>query len=455
MREFEGYLMPLFDPYGRIIEKPPTSPLTDMVGSVQVRDQWSTYPSVRLTPDKLASIFREADAGQMLRQVELFEEMEEKDPVLASLFQTRKLSVQGLEYEIVAASDSAEDKNIADHVRENLADLDLEDAILDLLDAIAKGTAFVEINWANDGPDVWALGLEWIHQKRFTYFQLSSSWWDPIIKLPFLLTKDQPVMGEEVQAFKLIYHRYKARSGFAQRAGLMRTVAYYYLFKNYDIKDWVIFLEKFGQPLRIGKFTPGAGPEDIKILKEAIQNLGTDAGALISDTTMLDIIEAKTTQASSDLYSRAAEFFNKEYSKAILGQTASIEGTPGRLGNEKAQEEVRTDLIEADAKALAKTLRSQLIWPMVGFNFGFDKLLPKLIFQVKESEDLQALSATHKNLVEMGAPIPISFVQKKYGIPAAINGEEILQPPAPAPNPFGQPPAAALQLKKKVLIPVA
>lgn len=443
----------LYDPYGRIIEKPPKSPVTEILGAVQVRDQWSSYPSVKLAPEKLAGIFREADAGDTLRQAELFEEMEEKDPDLQSLFQTRKLAVQGLDFEVQPASDSAEDKKIAEHVRANLDDIDLEDAVLDLLDAIAKGCAFLEINWEmnHSAGAAWISRLEWIHQKRFTFMELSADWRAPLPKMPRLLTDEEPTRGIDVPSFKVVYHRYKGRSGFAQRAGLLRTVGYYYLFKNYDIKDWVIFIEKFGQPLRIGKFTAGASEDDKRILKEAIQGLGADAGAMISDQTMLEVLDAKTQQASSDLYARAAEFFNKGYAKAILGQTATTEGTPGALGGEQARSDVRLDLVKADAKALAKTIRSQIVWPIVGFNFGWEKLLPKIRFIVDEPEDLHALSSTHKNLVEMGAPIPVSFIQKKYGIPAPEGDEPLLTPPQPfAPSPFG----SNLSSKKKALVPV-
>ena len=31
-----------------------------------------------------------------------------------------------------------------------------------------------------------------------------------------------------------------------------------YLFKNYDLKDWVSFAEVYGLPLRLGKYAPGA-----------------------------------------------------------------------------------------------------------------------------------------------------------------------------------------------------
>ena len=445
----------LFDAFGRPMESPPQKPETEMLGSVRIRDQWTTYPSTSLTPEKLVSIMREADSGDVLRQAELAEEMEEKDPDLSSLLHTRKLAVQGLDPEIVPASDSPEDKKIAEHVRENLDDLDLDDPVLDLLDAIFKGFATVEINWEVQGKVNWVSGLEWIHQKRWTFSEFDADFEQPIPKVPRLITKEEPFRGIEIPPFKFIYHRYKGRSGLPQRGGLFRPVSFYYLFKNYDIKDWVIFIEKYGQPLRVGKFSPGAGEDDKKVLKEAIQNLGTDAGALISDTTEINIIESKTTGTSMNIYDRFAEFVNKSYAKAILGQTATTEGTPGKLGGEEARSEVRHDLTRADAKVLSKTIKSQLVWPMVGFNFGWDKPLPHVRFPVEPPEDLVKLSLTHKTLVEVGMPIGVNFARKKYGIPEPQKDEEILQPPTSAAPSFN---TLSFRegdgIKKKALIPV-
>lgn len=447
----------LYDPYGREITAPPKKPNTDMLGSVRVRDQWSTYPSVKLTPEKLAGIFKEADAGDILRQAELFEEMEEKDPILGSKLQTRRLAVQSLEMEILPASDSAEDQKIVDAYKENHDELDLDEPYLHLLDGIGKGFGTVEINWEQQGKQSWINCFEWIPQKRWTFTEFSAGWNTPLPKLPRLLTDAEPLTGEDVPPFKAVYHRYLGRSGFAQRAGLLRGLAYYYLFKNYDVKDWIIFLEKFGQPLRIGKFTPGASEDDKRVLKEALQNLGTDAAALISDTTMLEIIESKSTQTSSDMYQSAAQYFDHVYTIGVLGQAATTEATPGKLGNENAKEQVRDDLLRADARALAKTWRQQVIWPWVGFNFGWDKKIPKAVFPIVEPEDLSALATTYKTLVDMGAPIPVSHVRKKFAIPEPEGNEEVLTAPA-QPDPFNvqgsrfNDPAFAALLKKKVPI---
>ncbi|GAA6442972.1 hypothetical protein K170097C1_13630 [Hungatella effluvii] len=45
------------------------------VAVAQIQDKYSSYPSNGLTPERLANIFKEADAGDIMRQAELFEEM--------------------------------------------------------------------------------------------------------------------------------------------------------------------------------------------------------------------------------------------------------------------------------------------------------------------------------------------------------------------------------------------
>lgn len=76
---------------GRAIPRPDSRE----IAVAHVSDKYSEYPSNGLTPVRLAEIFREADAGDVLRQMELFEEMEEKDPHLFSQLQTRKNAVTG------------------------------------------------------------------------------------------------------------------------------------------------------------------------------------------------------------------------------------------------------------------------------------------------------------------------------------------------------------------------
>ena len=49
--------------------------LTDGISVVNINDNFSSYPSKGLTPEKLAALLREADQGDVYRQMELFTEM--------------------------------------------------------------------------------------------------------------------------------------------------------------------------------------------------------------------------------------------------------------------------------------------------------------------------------------------------------------------------------------------
>ncbi len=420
----------IYDGYGNPYT-PSRRPETREIAITRIQDRYSTYPSSGLTPERLASIFKQADIGYIQQQAELFEEMEEKDTHLFSVLQTRKQAVTGCSLEVVAASDSAPDKKIAEFVKEAIGWIDnWDDALLDLLDAIGKGFAAPEIMWEIAEGKAWVRELKWRHQKQFTF-------WDTKINLqyPRLLTDQAPTEGIALPPHKFLIHRYRARSGNTSRAGLLRTCAWMYLFKNYDIKDWIVFAEIYGMPLRVGRYDPGTSKEDREVLIQAVQSLSTDAAAVISKSTEIEFVETAKGSQGNNIYDLLAAFCNKELSKAVLGQTASTEGTPGKLGNETAQDNVRQDLKEADAKALAKTLKMQLVRPLVGFNFGWDTALPDLKLIFEEAEDLQATATTYKTLVEAGFDgIPKSHIHEKFGIPLPKEGEETLQPPATQPS---------------------
>ena len=404
----------LFDQFGREIPIRETRrPDTRELAVAQIRDRWSSYPSNGLTPQRLARIFLEADNGDVLRQAELFEEIEEKDPHLASQFQIRKTAVQGLEYEVLPGlEDDARARKIADFCREVIDSIkDWDDVILDMLDALPKGYSMLELLWDTSGREVRPRDIRWIHPKKITF-------WNSLT--PRLLTEENQVEGIDPPPFKFIYHRYKARSGYDTRAGILRVCAWMYLFKNYAIKDWVVFGEVYGMPLRVGKYQPGASADDKSALLEAIQSLGTDAAGVISANTEIEFIESQKT-SSLNIYESLTTFCDNQVSKAVLGQTLTSEagGSRGQgsfaLG--KVHAEVRQDLVEADAKALGKTITQQLLRPLVGFNFGWDAPVPRFKLLYEPPEDLTEFAGIYKTLGEMGFEFSQEHVSERFKIP--------------------------------------
>lgn len=398
----------------------PQRPETQEIAVAQVTDKYSEYPSNGLTPLRLAEIFQEADAGDVLRQMELFEEMEEKDPHLFSQLQTRKNAVTGLDFEIIPFGDDPRDKEIADFIEEQLGGIEgFEDVETDLLDAIGKGFAVSEIMWGYDEGHVVVQSIKTRHQKRF--------FWDSLNDSFKVRTKEAPE-GILLPGNKFIVHKYKARSGHTSRAGILRVTAWMYLFKNYDLKDWVSFAEVYGLPLRLGKYQPGASEADKVALMQALIQIGADAAGIIPDGTTIDFINTEKT-SSSDLYERLARYCDEQISKAILGQTLTSDSGGGSYAQSKTHNDVRHDLTIADCKALASTLRRDLIRPLCIFNFGEDKRIPHIRFDCEESEDLTQTAEIIGTLIEKtGLRVPTSYLYKKFSIPEPEADEEIATP---------------------------
>lgn len=416
--------MPILDKNGKPISS--KKPIIDEIAVHSIYDKYSSYPSNGLTPVRLATLFREADAGNVYRQMELYEEMEEKDPHLFSQLQTRKNAVIGLDFDVLPFSDDTRDKEIAKFVTECIDGLEsIEDIFLDILDAIGKGFSVNEILWAYDEGRVVIEDIKWKHQKKFLFDD------NDYLRV---MTAEEP-MGILLPENKFVVHKYKAKSGHPSRAGVLRVCAWMYLFKNYDVKDWVAFAEVYGMPLRVGTYNANTTKEDKEALMMAVSMLGSDAAGIISDSTKIDFHEASKS-SSQDIYQALASFCNAEMSKAILGQTLTSEvGDTGSYAASKTHAGVRQDLLEADCKALAQVFLRDVIRPLCYFNFGETKRLPYLKFHYEPPEDLKASAETYSILIkDMSLPIAADHVYDKFGIPKPQEGQEILKPPAAWPQ---------------------
>ncbi len=129
-------------------------------------------------------------------------------------------------------------------------------------------------------------------------------------------------------------------------------------------------------------------------------------------------------------------FCNREVSKAILGHALSADSqSPGSFASDKVKDMVRQDLLKSDTRAAARTIRHQLIRPLVGFNFGWDKAIPTYEPDWEEQEDLEKKATMFKTLVDSGLQIPASWAYTEFGIPEPEEGEAVITPPS-SPIPF-------------------
>ena len=383
----------LLDRWGNPIER---KVLTTEVAAATlggVRSPLPGYPADGLNPLRLAQILREADAGDPLRYLELAEVIEERDLHYLGVLSTRKRSVAQIEISVEAGSDDPLDQSIAEMVRDWLARDELADELFDILDAIGKGYSFTEILWDTSEGQWMPRWLEWRDPR----------WFRPARKdltTPLLIDDN----GQEVPlpGGKFIHAVIRGKSGLPVRSGLARVASWAWMFKAFTQRDWSIFAQTYGQPLRLGKWAPGASEADKDTLFRAVANIAGDCAAIIPESMSIEFVETGSVGSSVDLYERRADWLDRQISKAVLGQTTTTDAVSG--GHAVAQEhrQVQEDIERADARALAGILNRDLVRPWVQLEYGPREHYPRIVIARPEAEDLDRLARSLGVLVPLG-----------------------------------------------------
>ncbi|WP_371359876.1 DUF935 domain-containing protein [Pseudomonas sp. KT_2_4] len=417
----------IVDQYGRPIQYDKLTEELAAARTTGIRQVWHQSVANGLTPQRLASILRAAAEGSANDYLTLAEEMEERDLHYASVLGTRKLAVAGLSVRVEAASDDPEDVRRADQLKELVDSPEFGELQSDLTDAMGKGYAVSEIMWDRSGK-TWNPERFEPRDQRFFQFDRETG------RELRLLDEADPINGVALAPYKFIVHLPRIRSGLPIRGGLARLAAVGYMCKAWTWKDWMGFADIFGMPMRVGRYGAGASKEDISTLMSAVANLGSDAAAVIPDSMRIDFTQAANVAGAGDFFKGLAEWWDKQVSKAVVGQTMSTDD-----GSSQAQatihNEVRIDLLQADAKAESNTLNRYFVRPWCDLNFAPGRPYPRLIIDVPEPENTKILIEALKTLVPLGLKVEQSVIRDKLNIPAPADGAELLGVPAPVATP--------------------
>lgn len=392
----------------------------------RVEDSLREYPGVGLTPSRLASIFREADDGSLSTAMQLFEEMEEKDAHLYSVANTRRLALTGLDWEIVSAAavqdipDQALGEETAAFCRDVLAGAEsFDEALQHLSLALGRNIAVAEIVWDLVNGKLRPIDFAPVDFVRLVF--------DDLGRLR-ILTESEPRDGIAPPDNKFIIHTPHNISGHAQRGGLLRVTAMVYLAKNLSLKDWMIFAEVFGMPVRIARYEPTATPEEKRELLAMLESLGSNAAGIFSRAVELQIVEANRGTTGPP-YEKLIDFLNREMSKAWLGQTLTtdISGQRGALAATLVHDEVRQDILADDMRKEARTIRRDLLAPLTRFQFGPDAPAPLFRRRPRRGRDAKELADLLDVAVNrLGMSVSSAWAREALGVPAADDSESTL-----------------------------
>lgn len=389
------------------------------------------HPSAGLTPAKAAEILKQAERGSLIAQSDLAFDMEEKDAHLQSENAKRRRALHGLSYQIKPPRNATKEEIYdTDMLNEIVTDFNfMDDVIFDATDAILKGTCAQEIMGYEEVEGLMLpCGVEY---RELSLFQVSQYDRNELRLRSF----DDP-NGAELNPFGWIVHNAKSKSGYLGTTGLVRSLVFPFIFKNYSIRDLAEFLEIYGLPVRLGQYSSGATEKEKATLLKAVMSIGHNAGGIIPMGMKIDFQQAAT--GSSDPFLAMVSWAELSMSKAILGGTLTSQAdgatSTNALGN--VHNEVRKEIRDSDAKQLAKTLTRDLILPIYAMNcssYSTPHRVPRFIFDTNEPEDLGMYAQSIPALVNAGMKIPTQWLHDKLQIPVADKDEPVLQPQAQAP----------------------
>lgn len=426
MSDFSGSIL---DKTGKPMRVPEKSVMIeDIAGPTMTgtRSPITGYPSSGLNPQKLGRILRDADQGNPLAFLELAEQIEEKDLHYAGVMGTRKRSVSQLDITVEPGGDKQHHLDHAERVRQWLKRDELTEELFDILDAIGKGFSVTEIIWDLSEKQYQPARLEWRDPRYFRFDRIDGA-------TPVLIGES----GQDIPLdnFKFICARMRAKSGIPIRSGIARIVSWAWMFKAFTNRDWTIFTQTYGQPIRVGRYHRGATKEERDTLLRAVANIAGDCAAIVPDGMNITFEQASGVSATGQLYKDRSDHFDQQVSKAVLGQTATTDALAGGHAVGKEHRQVQEDIERADAKAISAILNRDLIRPWMMLEFGPQDAYPRVVVGRPDEKDMKLLGDLITNLVPMGLRAKQSEVRDMMGLSEPKDDDEIFALPAPEATP--------------------
>lgn len=433
--------MGILDQFKRLIrpEKKPAD-LVSAAGSIATALSHHTV-APNMTPDKLARILRDANQGKIEDLMTLGIEMAERDPHYFSLLQTRRLAITGAPIRVEAGEDEAGTEIAKWLEAKVIRTAAFRQLVAILCDAVPRGFAVAQPVFETATSDG-----RWVYSDfrpvdcrlfQFDYQTVTE------LRLRSLETSDGQALPPG-----LVVHFNNIRVGLPARAGLDRVAVVTWMFKTFTVNDWVAFAEVYGMPLRIGKYDPAtAGPAEVAKLRRALANIGHDAAAVIPNDMEISIEDGGGRPGTGGgPFLELAEYFDKQLSKAVLGQTMTSDDGAS-LSQAQVHKEVQMMIAASDARAMSDRIMESVIVPIVRLNFGEQAPVPEVCIDVSEPEDLAAFTAAVIPWIEKaGLEVSAKQIRDKYGLEEPEDEADTLgapePPPAAAPGAPGAKPGA-------------
>jgi len=352
-----------------------------------------------------------------------------RDDTVRAAFGQRVHGVVARPWQVLPGGSRAIDKAAATHLKHQLDALAWDGVTAQMLSGVFYGFSVAEVIWQAEAGKVGIADIRVRNRRRFGF--------DGAARLR-LKTLENPWPGELLPERKFWVARFGADHYDAPYGlGLAHYLYWPVWVKRNALRFWAVFLEKFGTPTVLGRYPGGTSEEEQNRLLQALQSVQRDAAVILPEGMEAQLLEA--TRAGAADHAGFIGAMDKAILKVTLGQTATVEGTSGKLGGEGERERVKDAILRADADILSASFCTSVAAWLTEWNYP-GAAVPQ-VWRVFDDEDLDRRIVRDKAIFDMGFVPSLKYVTETYG----GQWEEKPKPgPVDRENPNGEPVANPL-----------
>ena len=341
----------------------------------------------------------------------LYSEMLRKDAQLAMCFRQRALNVMAQGWRIIPGGETREDHERAVWVEEVIDGVEnFHLSRTRFFRGISHGYAPAEIMFSRRADGT--LGIACFRTRDPERFRFDER--GRLVLLGNSAVKDK-VMPRE----KFVINTWGSdESPFGQ--GLLREIYPLWFFKNNAIKELVRFVEKFGAPYLWANYPRGLSAAEQDALIEVLKLMHSNAVGIGPEGTEFQVNEIGRQGVIEVFRFIISEYVDRQYAKAILGQTLSTESESGTYALARFQSKGLQNIIEDDSLWQQAQIDG-VIRTLIDVNFGPlpASRYPRFRIAYEEDKDLKSyLQAVSVAVNDLGLDVGQSWLREQIGFPA-------------------------------------
>lgn len=386
-----------------------------------------------LTPDQLKFYFEMDRKGCSFFIDLLFEEIRRRDMRIGAVCQTRKLCVANKKWKLSFSDGSivseAAQKEIIAAVLIAIQKVNLPNFFTDIVEAQIKGVSTFEIIFEVLNSMLAIQKINYIPNYLLLYDDLTDQYRylspdnsDAVALRSIGATSADRIDIDSIAAplinpMKILeVHSLDGNAQNGSLNGCHTSLIWAFLFKNYGLKDWSIYIERYAMPAVLGKLPQFISKPDREKFVTAVKNFGHLFRGVIPNGATIEFLSDQSKSSSGAMFQSYVEYWNKEISIRVLGQSLTTDiGNVGSKAASQTHDEVRHDIAVADMLLVKQTM-NELIRRIIFLNFGEVSEYPD--FSFNEEVDVEYTlkrSQVLVNLRNAGWKVVQQSVEKEFG----------------------------------------